>query len=118
MTRQCPKCKAENPDTKQFCGDCGTQLTSAKETPVPTQTIEAPREELTTGSTFAGRYQIIEELGRGGMGSVYKVLDRELNENAALKLLNPEIVTDEKTIERFRNELKLARKISHKNVCR
>ena len=71
MTTQCPKCKAENPDTKQFCGDCGTQLTPAKETPVPTQTLEAPRDELTTGSTFAGRYQILEDLGRGGMGNSF-----------------------------------------------
>ena len=118
MTTQCPKCKAENPDTKQFCGDCGTQLTPVKETPVPTQTIEAPKEELTTGSTFARRYQIIEELGKGGMGKVYKVLDKEIKAKIALKLIKPEIAADKKTIERFRNELKTARDISHKNICR
>jgi serine/threonine protein kinase len=118
MTTQCPKCKAENPDTQSFCGDCGTQLASAKETPLPTQTIEAPKEELTTGSTFAGRYQIIEELGKGGMGKVYKVLDKEVKAKIALKLIKPEIAADKKTIERFRNELKTARDISHKNICR
>jgi serine/threonine protein kinase/Flp pilus assembly protein TadD len=116
MMIQCPKCKAENPDTKQFCGDCGTQLTSAKEIPVPTQTIEAPREELTTGSTFAGRYQIIEELGRGGMGRVYKATDTKINEKVALKLIKPEIASDKKTLERFGNELRIARRITHKNV--
>ena len=52
------------------------------------------------------------------MGKVYKVVDREINEEIALKLLNPEIASDERTIERFRNELKYARKITHKNVCR
>jgi serine/threonine protein kinase/tetratricopeptide (TPR) repeat protein len=118
MTIQCPKCKAENPDTKQFCGDCGTQLTPPDEIPVQTKTIEAPKEELTTGSTFAGRYQIIEELGRGGMGKVYKAQDTEIKEKIALKLIKPEISSDKKTIERFQNELKLARKISHRNVCR
>ncbi len=75
-------------------------------------------QELTTGSTYAGRYQIIEELGKGGMGRVYKVFDTEIKEKIALKLLKPEIGIDEKMIERFRNELKLARKISQRNVCR
>jgi serine/threonine protein kinase/tetratricopeptide (TPR) repeat protein len=84
----------------------------------PTKTLETPTEELTTGSTFAGRYQIIEELGKGGMGKVYRVLDKELKEEVALKLIKPEIASDKKTLERFSNELKLARKISHKNVGR
>jgi len=118
MTTQCPKCKAENPDTKQFCGDCGTQLTPAKETPIHTKTIEVPKEELTTGSTFAGRYQIIEELGRGGMGRVYKATDTKISEKVALKLIKLEIASDKKTLERFGNELRIARKIVHKNVGR
>lgn len=74
--------------------------------------------ELTRGSTFAERYEIIEELGRGGMGKVYRVIDKKIDEEMALKLLRPEIAVDEKMIERFRNELKYARQISHKNVCR
>ena len=116
MTILCPKCKAENPDTQSFCGDCGTQLTPAEKIPVQTKTIEAPKEELTTGSTFAGRYQIIEELGRGGMGRVYRAKDTKLNEEVALKLIKPEIASSKKTIERFSNELRLARKIKHNNV--
>ena len=68
---QCPKCKTDNPGESVFCAKCGTQIRESEEKPLPTQTIEAPKEELTTGSTFAGRYQIIEELGRGGMGKVY-----------------------------------------------
>ena len=77
-----------------------------------------PREELTTGSVFAGRYQIIEELGHGGMGRVYRALDKKLNEEIALKLVRPEIASDRSTLERFHNELKLARKISHPHVGR
>jgi tetratricopeptide (TPR) repeat protein/tRNA A-37 threonylcarbamoyl transferase component Bud32 len=84
----------------------------------PTKTLEAPKEELSTGSTFAGRYQIIEELGKGGMGKVYKARDTEIQEKIALKLIKPEISADKKTIERFQNELKFARKIGHRNVCR
>jgi len=117
MSIECPKCQHENPDDTRFCGNCAAPLKSSEDIAV-TETIETLKEELTTGSTFAGRYQVIEELGRGGMGNVYKVLDVELKESTALKLLKPEVAADEKTIERFRNELKLARKISHKNVCR
>lgn len=115
---KCPKCFSDNLDSKKFCGECGTQLTSADaDKASPTKTIEVPIEELTTGSTFAGRYQIIEELGRGGMGKVYKALDTKVNEKIAIKLIKPEISSDKQTIERFSNELKFARKIRHQNVC-
>jgi len=116
---KCPKCQTENPDTKQFCGDCGTQLPPSKDIrPEVTETLQTAIKELTTGSTFAGRYQVIEELGHGGMGRVYKVQDTEIKEKVALKLLRPEITLDKETVERFSNELKLARGISHRNVCR
>jgi len=115
----CPKCHSENPETKQFCADCGTQLPPPQDhPPVMTETLQTPVRELTTGSTFAGRYQVIEELGHGGMGRVYKVQDTDIKEKVALKLLRPEITLDKEAVERFSNELKLARKISHRNVCR
>jgi serine/threonine protein kinase/Flp pilus assembly protein TadD len=115
---KCPECNSENPDTQSFCGDCGTQLsTSEDDSFSPTKTYETPKEELTTGSTFVGRYQIIEELGKGGMGKVYKANDIKIKEKIALKLIKPEIAKDKKTIERFNNELRLTRKIRHKNVC-
>jgi len=112
----CPKCQFDNTSDSKFCKKCGTQLPSIEDIDV-TATIEAPKEKLTTGSTFAGRYQIIEELGKGGMGKVYKVLDTKIKEKIALKLIKPEIAKDKKTIERFSNELRLARKIRHKNIC-
>jgi serine/threonine protein kinase/tetratricopeptide (TPR) repeat protein len=93
-------------------------LTAPEAKPSITKTIETPKEELTTGSTFAGRYQIIEELGKGGMGRVYRALDKELNEEVALKLIKVEIAHDKNTVERFKTEIKLARKISHKSVGR
>jgi serine/threonine protein kinase len=80
--------------------------------------MEIEREELAPGSLFAGRYQIIEELGRGGMGRIYRALDKKLNEEVALKLVRPEIAADRSTLERFHNELKLARRISHPHVGR
>jgi tetratricopeptide (TPR) repeat protein len=117
MDIKCPKCKTVNTADSQFCKNCAAPLPSSKEIPV-TKTLETPTEELTTGTTFAGRYQIIEELGKGGMGKVYRVLDKELKEEVALKLIKSDIASDKKTLERFSNELKLARKISHKNVGR
>ena len=119
MTIKCPTCRFNNPDTSRFCADCGTQLLQSREISISqTETLKAPVGELTTGTTFAGRYQIIEELGKGGMGRVYKVIDTDIKDKIALKLLNPEIAADDETIERFRNELKFARQISHRNVCR
>ncbi|MBD3415038.1 MAG: protein kinase [Candidatus Aminicenantes bacterium] len=114
MTILCPKCQHENPEGTSFCGKCGTKLGPDAG---PTLTAETPKQELTTGSTFAHRYQIIEELGKGGMGKVYKVYDTKINEKIALKLIKPEIASDKKTIQRFSNELKFARKIRHKNIC-
>jgi len=116
---KCPKCHFENPETQKWCGECGTQIPSLKDIhPEVTETFQTPVKELTTGSTFALRYQIIEELGKGGMGKVYKVFDKEIEAKIALKLIKPEVAADKNSIERFRNELIIARGISHKNICR
>ncbi len=83
-----------------------------------TKTLEMPVLELARGSVFAGRYEVIEELGSGGMGKVYRVEDTKIKEEVALKILRPEFILDKRNVERFSNELKMARRISHKNVCR
>jgi len=119
MGIKCPKCFFNNPDDTLYCGKCAAPLHPSEKIPSSlTKTLETPKEELTRGTTFAGRYELIEELGKGGMGRVYKVFDKKIKEEVALKLLKPEISGDEKTIERFTNELKFSRKIVHKNVCR
>jgi len=115
---ECPKCEFENPKDMSFCVKCGTQLSLEEVSLAETKTLLKHRQELETGSTFAGRYQVVEEMGRGGMGRVYKVIDTKLKEELALKVIHPEIAVDERIIKRFGNELKMARKISHKNVCR
>jgi len=116
---KCPNCQYENPSGTRFCGNCGASLTSTDKAPIQaTKTLLTSLRDLTVGSTFAGRYQVIEELGKGGMGKVYKVLDTKINEKIALKLLNLEFAPGDKTLDRFRNELRLARQISHRHVCR
>src|SRR5438552_2774922 len=64
------------------------------------------------------RYETLGELGRGGMGIVYKARDRETGEVLAVKVLKPEIAADTQIIERFKNELRLAHQITHRNVAR
>lgn len=82
----------------------------------PALGISSPPKE--TLSNINERYEILAEVGRGGMGIVYRARDRETGEIVALKILRPDIATDSRVMERFKNELRLARKITHKNVCR
>lgn len=119
MSTKCPNCQTDNTSDSRFCQNCASPLPLSEEMSAsPTRTLETPVRELTRGTTFAGRYEFIEELGRGGMGKVYKVFDKKINDEVAIKILKPEISDDEKIIERFSNELKLARKIVHRNVGR
>jgi serine/threonine protein kinase/tetratricopeptide (TPR) repeat protein len=116
---KCPSCLTENLSDSKFCKECATPLPARESSDgLPTETLKQPVRELAAGTTFAGRYQIIEELGKGGMGRVYKVLDTKIKEKIALKLIKPEIGVDRETLDRFGNELKLARRISHRNICR
>ena len=73
---------------------------------------------LTVGERFANRFEILDVIGSGGMGVVYRAHDRELDETIALKVLRPVVVTDAASIERFRREIRLARRISSKHVVR
>jgi len=117
MSVKCPKCQTENPDTQKFCGECATPLHLAKDISV-TETLEIPEKRLARGVTFADRYEILEDLGKGGMGEVYRVRDEKLDEEMALKVLKPEVAANKDMIARFKNELKFARKIAHRHVCR
>ena len=76
------------------------------------------RERLAGPSSIPSRYEVLSQVGTGGMGVVYKVRDLETDEIVALKILKPEIAGDHAVQENFKKELCLARKITHKNVCR
>jgi len=115
---KCPKCQTENLDEARFCRTCGRNLQVSSPSDIDTPPLKPSSEELSRGTLFAGRYEVIEELGKGGMGRVYRVLDTKIDEEVALKLIRPEVASERKTIKRFSNELRLARQISHKHVCR
>jgi tetratricopeptide (TPR) repeat protein/predicted Ser/Thr protein kinase len=122
---KCPQCGSDNTSDSRFCKICAAPLVrmdtpsgGAERSADQTETMAAIMTELRTGTTFAGRFEVIEELGKGGMGRVYKVYDQKTREKIALKLLKPEVAADKQAIERFGNELRFARKISHRNVCR
>jgi len=80
--------------------------------------VSPENDRLRSGETFAGRYTIESVLGRGGMGTVYKARDSELGEVVAIKTLRPELVKDEDSRERFKDEIRLTRRITHRNVVR
>ena len=77
VTIKCPKCQTDNPEDSKFCKECGTNFDSDVG---PTKTLETPAKNLKRGSVFAGRYEIIEKLGKGGMGKVYRVEDTKVKE--------------------------------------
>jgi serine/threonine protein kinase/tetratricopeptide (TPR) repeat protein len=137
LTRQpmeCPVCATKNPDKVSHCGKCHTPLPvatpqetldeggvpeawSAAVTP-QSAGIAAVGDDLEIGTILAGRYEILQLIGRGGMGAVYKARDTELDRIVALKLIRPKLAKDPQILRRFKQELILARQVTHKNVIR
>ncbi len=86
----------------------------------PTRALSHPAgSDITQGGLFGGRYEIGGIVGRGGMGVVYRAVDRQLDEVVALKVLRPEgLASDPTLLDRFKQEIRLARRITHRNVLR
>jgi len=96
----------------------GSEITTSATTALPAVTGGGTR-KLEAGQVFATRYEILDEVGKGGMGVVYRARDRQLDEVVALKVLRGEALKDDPSLlDRFKQEIKLARKITHRNVLR
>jgi len=118
MAMKCPHCRADNPDSSLFCAACGTGLGTAPDAAVlQTLTLETPPQSPLIGTLFAGKYKILKELGRGGMGEVYLAEDTALARTVALKLLPEEKYRDPKSRERLVREAKAAAALDHPYVC-
>jgi serine/threonine protein kinase/tetratricopeptide (TPR) repeat protein len=98
--------------------DRGAEGSGVPTNPEAPRRSEAEPSELRLGQVIASRYEVRGRLGAGGMGAVYHVLDHELGEEVALKVLRSDWLGDAVSVERFRREVRLARRIGHANVCR
>src|SRR5262245_16696002 len=113
-TEICPKCGAGGAETMMSVPTLQGAATSMGPQHQPT---DEPQASL-RGAVLADRYQVIDTLGIGGMGSVYKVFDRRLTRVVALKTIHPELAATPVMMKRFKQEVLLAQKITHKNVVR
>jgi TolB-like protein/tetratricopeptide (TPR) repeat protein/predicted Ser/Thr protein kinase len=115
---ECSKCQFDNPDATNFCGKCGAPLTAdARMADSLTKTLETPLPVIAKDKLIAGKYRIIEEVGHGGMGVVYKAEDLKLKRCVALKFLPPHLMDSPELKERFLIEAQAAAALSHPNIC-
>jgi len=117
----CPACAREATQETGPCPFCGTPLKELSSTVTRAPRSAAPSGERTAfgpGDTLAGRYRIALQVGKGGMGDVYRAYDLELGQEVALKFLPADLQSDTTRLERFRREVRIARQVAHPNVCR
>jgi len=118
VATKCPKCQFENPDDTRFCGNCAAPLAGPQEAVISkTMTIQQSPKIISQESILGGKYRIIEPIGKGGMGVVYKAEDIKLERTVALKFLPPDLTEDPEARERFVREAKAAAALSHPHIC-
>jgi eukaryotic-like serine/threonine-protein kinase len=115
---KCPHCHAENRDDSRFCSNCAALLSPAGPDGASlTKTLVTPPPTISKGALIAGKYKVIDEIGRGGMGVVYEAEDVKLKRSVALKFLPPHLAGSDELRERFLIEARAAAALSHPNIC-
>src|SRR5205814_259992 len=133
-TVTCPRCGETNPGDRSSCRKCNASFpgedamtvggkivrkTSHSFGDMPTITGSTPPPLIERGTLLSGgRYEILDLLGQGAMGAVYKAKDHELDRWVAIKVIQPELANSRAILKRFKQELILARQVTHRNVVR
>jgi len=138
---RCDSCSSEVAEGSRFCAACGAPSPLPDSFATQTVAIAAPPKagsgtsaaaaarsshsshtrsqgRFPPGTLLGGRYRVVDMLGKGGMGEVYRADDLSLDQPVALKFLPEALALNEDAIARFRNEVRIARQVSHPNVCR
>jgi serine/threonine-protein kinase len=135
---RCPRCSKLTGPSERFCSGCGASLEETLIAEAPAQPSSGPSSGSSSysvssaawlapssadagfapGTMLLGRYRIVGLLGRGGMGEVYRADDLVLGQSVALKFLPHDLAQNPDRLNRFRNEVRIARQVSHPNVCR
>jgi TonB family protein len=119
--RRCAQCDKEYDDDTRFCTRDGQTLVTVSNPPIASEaaTIVGTKEPQTDpmiGRVIAGRYRLLEKIGQGGMGAVYKGQHIKINRLTAIKLLTSELVSNQEFITRFQREAEMASQIDHPNA--
>src|SRR5437016_7861134 len=132
----CRSCGGGIPENSRFCPQCGASLAAetmvtrtaavsapasmlpGPSSPTPSSSSSLDEGRFLPGTLLVGRYRVVALLGRGGMGEVYRANDLRLGQPVALKFLPEDTAKNEATLARFYNEIRIARQVSHPNVCR
>src|SRR5579864_4371369 len=127
MPLECPVCHTSNPPGSVACVHCSNPMESPDaltgfdghtDPGVGVPIAKSPSGALAEGAVLGERYEIIKMLGEGGMGTVYKARDREVDRLVALKVIRSELANKPEILRRFKQELILARQVTHRNVIR
>src|SRR3984893_2282209 len=129
---KCPRCQKEIPSDASSCSACGfspDEATQKLESPNTPSKKSSDKRSFTSfdsiddarfvpGAMLAERYRIVGLVGKGGMGEVYRADDLKLGQPVALKFLPDHLLSDGAALARFHREVRVARQVSHRNVCR
>jgi serine/threonine-protein kinase len=107
--KACPACNSRYEDDVTFCSKDGTQVVTDK-------TAQKKEHEDAVGQVIADRYRLVKKLGEGGMGEVYVAEHVHIEKRVALKLLRPEVLSNQEAVTRFKQEARSASSIGHENI--